>query len=79
MKLSLFKKNKIKRKEKLMVSENGKTYVYTVSKKEEFNSEAEAKKSLTSKAYKEESRLNSSDDSGKKNLKSNKSRSKLIN
>ncbi len=78
MKLSLFKKNKIKRKEKLMVSENGKTYVYTVSKKEEFNSEAEAKKSLTSKAYKEESRLNSSDDSVKK-VKSNKSRSKLIN
>ncbi len=76
MKLSLFKKNKIKRKEKLLISENGKTYVYTVAKKEEFNSEAEAKRSLTSRAYKEETKL--SDEPGKKKLKG-KAKPKLLN
>lgn len=54
MKISLFKKNKIKKKEKLLITENGKTCVYTVSKKEEFENEAEAKKALSEKAYKEE-------------------------
>lgn len=77
MKLSLFKKNKIKRKEKLLISENGKTYVFTVSKKEEFNSEAEAKKSLTSRAYKEDTKL-SDEPPARKSVKG-KTKPRVIN